>query len=120
MRCEHALTGIGNDHYRNDEPSSAQLLIVIAWHCHCAGNEAVLRARFEDAQFFYNKDRQHALESFRPQLGTTTFQQGLGSMLDKSERVERLAGLLSGLTNQPSGTSLHPEFQVLIWLWLRC
>ncbi len=73
----------------------------------CAGNEAVLRARFEDAQFFYNKDRQHALESFRPQLGTTTFQQGLGSMLDKSGRVERLAGLLGGLTSQPSGTQLH-------------
>lgn len=68
-----------------------------------AGNEAVLRARFEDAQFFYSKDRQHKLESFRPQLRTTTFQQGLGSMLDKSERVEQLVGQLGSLTSQPAG-----------------
>ena len=85
-----------------------RLWMILSLH---AGNEAVLRARFEDAQFFYNKDRQHRLESFRPQLRTTTFQQGLGSMLDKSERVEQLVGLLGSLTNQSQGLSLH-------WHWM--
>ena len=46
---------------------------------------------------------QHKLESFRPQLGTTMFQQGLGSMLDKSERIERLVTPLAQLAGQPEG-----------------
>ena len=90
------------------------------------GNEAVLRARFEDAQFFYSKDRQQKLESFRPQLRTTTFQQGLGSMLDKSERVEQLVGLLGSLTSQPSGahrahhSAMHKVWQAGIDAGSKC
>ena len=55
-----------------------------------AGNEHVLRARFADAAFFLGRDRGHQLETFRPKLASLTFQADLGSMLAKSERVERL------------------------------
>lgn len=51
-----------------------------------AGNEAVLRARFEDAQFFYEEDLKTQLADFRPQLAGTLFQKDLGTLLDKSVR----------------------------------
>mmetsp|Transcript_20995 Transcript_20995/g.46001 ORF Transcript_20995/g.46001 Transcript_20995/m.46001 type:complete len:1090 (-) Transcript_20995:488-3757(-) len=55
-----------------------------------AGNEAVLRARFEDATFFYREDLKQPLQEFRPKLRGTMFQKDLGSLYDKSERVEKL------------------------------
>jgi glycyl-tRNA synthetase len=58
------------------------------------GNEHVVRARFSDADFFVRADRKHKLEQFRPRLGTLIFQKKLGSMLDKSERIEKLVGEL--------------------------
>ncbi|EFJ48902.1 hypothetical protein VOLCADRAFT_59982 [Volvox carteri f. nagariensis] len=60
-----------------------------------AGNEAVLRARFEDATFFYREDLKQPLEAFRPKLSGTTFQKDLGSLLDKALRLERLVGPLA-------------------------
>ncbi len=54
------------------------------------GNEDVLRARFADAKFFYEQDTSKPLEAFLPRLDTLTFQEQLGSMLDKSKRLERL------------------------------
>ncbi|MDW8325648.1 MAG: glycine--tRNA ligase subunit beta [Anaerolineales bacterium] len=54
------------------------------------GNEHVIRARFADAEFFVREDHKRRLEEFRPQLRTLTFQSKLGSMLDKSERIEKL------------------------------
>ncbi|MFC2030688.1 glycine--tRNA ligase subunit beta [Chloroflexota bacterium] len=54
------------------------------------GNEDVLRARFADAKFFYDNDTRQPLESFLPRLDTLTFQEQLGSMLDKSKRLEKL------------------------------
>ncbi len=58
------------------------------------GNEHVIRARFSDAEFFYTDDRKHPLESFLPRLATLTFQEQLGSMLDKNKRVaESVSGL---------------------------
>lgn len=63
------------------------------------GNEAVLRARFEDAQFFFDEDRGTTLEEVRPRLAGTVFQKELGSLLDKSERVEKLIVPLAHLTN---------------------
>lgn len=53
------------------------------------GNEAVIRARFEDAQFFYELDRKSTLVDVRPKLSGTTFQKELGSLLDKTVRVEQ-------------------------------
>jgi glycyl-tRNA synthetase len=58
------------------------------------GNEHVVRARFADANFFVREDLKHKLEDFRPRLGTLMFQKKLGSMLDKSERIEKLVGEL--------------------------
>jgi glycyl-tRNA synthetase len=54
------------------------------------GNEDVIRARFADAKFFYENDTRDSLESFLPRLDTLTFQEDLGSMLDKSKRLEQL------------------------------
>jgi glycyl-tRNA synthetase len=56
------------------------------------GNEHVVRARFADANFFVRADAQHRLEDLRPRLGTLVFQKKLGSMLDKSNRIESLVG----------------------------
>ncbi len=55
-----------------------------------AGNEHVLVARFTDAEFFYQADTAQPLADFRPRLGTLTFQEKLGSMLDKNERLEAM------------------------------
>ncbi len=54
------------------------------------GNEDVLRARYADAQFFVKDDLGQPLENYLPRLATLTFQEKLGSMLDKSQRVEKL------------------------------
>ncbi|MGD0879271.1 MAG: glycine--tRNA ligase subunit beta [Anaerolineales bacterium] len=59
------------------------------------GNEHVVGARFADANFFVREDLQHKLEDFRPRLASLIFQKKLGSMLDKSERMLKLAGLLA-------------------------
>ncbi len=59
------------------------------------GNEEVLRARYADAAFFYDADVKQSLDAFTPQLDTLTFQERLGSMLDKVRRLERLVPELS-------------------------
>lgn len=59
------------------------------------GNEAVLRARYEDARFFYAADCAQPLAAFRPALKTTVFEKRLGSMLAKSERTEALTPLVA-------------------------
>lgn len=59
------------------------------------GNEEVLRARFSDARFFYEHDIRKPLEEFLPRLGTLTFQEQLGSMLDKSRRLEQMVPFVS-------------------------
>jgi glycyl-tRNA synthetase len=55
------------------------------------GNEHVLRARFADADFFVREDLKKPLEEYLPRLGTLLFQIKLGSMLDKSRRLQLLA-----------------------------
>ncbi len=54
------------------------------------GNAQVVRARFADAAFFVEEDLRHKLEDLLPRLGTLTFQFKLGSMLDKTQRIEAL------------------------------
>jgi glycyl-tRNA synthetase len=68
------------------------------------GNEQVLRARFSDATYFFQQDIQKPLEDFLPRLGTLTFHEKLGSMLDKNQRVEKLVGPVAellGISGQP-------------------
>ena len=75
-----------------------------------AGNEGVLRARYADAQFFVQDDQGQPLESFLPRLATLTFQEKLGSMLDKSKRLEKLTeGLcpVLGLNPEQSARALQ-------------
>ena len=59
------------------------------------GNEQVIRARFADAAYFIRKDLEKPLEAHLPRLATLAFQARLGSMLDKSARLERLAAILA-------------------------
>jgi glycyl-tRNA synthetase len=61
------------------------------------GNEHVIRARFSDAAYFYQKDTERPLCDYLPRLGTLTFQEQLGSMLDKNNRVERLVPAMAEL-----------------------
>jgi glycyl-tRNA synthetase len=56
-----------------------------------AGNEAVLRARYEDASFFWRADLQVAPAEFRRRLGAIAFEQRLGSMADRADRIAGLA-----------------------------
>lgn len=59
------------------------------------GNERVLRARLEDAQFFFDEDRKKSLEQHADKLKTVVFQEGLGSIYDKSIRLEELAAYIA-------------------------
>lgn len=61
------------------------------------GNEHVIRARFADAEFFYKNDVKKRLADFVPELDTLTFQTELGSMLDKTRRLEKLTPLVAGM-----------------------
>ena len=54
------------------------------------GNEQVVRARFVDAAYFIREDITKPLDAYIPQLSSLTFQKKLGSMLDKTRRVELL------------------------------
>ena len=55
------------------------------------GNERVVRARLDDAKFFYEEDLKVSLDTFRERLVSVGFQQKLGNVLQKSERIESLA-----------------------------
>ena len=59
------------------------------------GNERVLRARLEDAQFFFDEDRKKTLEQHGEKLKTVVFQDGLGTIYDKALRLEVLAGYIA-------------------------
>jgi len=72
------------------------------------GNEEVIRARFADADYFYREDAKKSLQEFLPRLGTLTFQEQLGSMLDKTGRLEQLVPQLAemvGLSGQETETA---------------
>ncbi|HKJ10705.1 MAG TPA: glycine--tRNA ligase subunit beta, partial [Gammaproteobacteria bacterium] len=56
-----------------------------------AGNERVIRPRLADAAFFWNQDRKQPLADRMEQLATVVFQERLGSLADKQQRVAALA-----------------------------
>ena len=60
------------------------------------GNEKVLRARFNDARFFWDQDQKKALPARLEDLKTVTFQAKLGSYYDKTQRVVALTKQLGG------------------------
>ncbi|NHN56675.1 glycine--tRNA ligase [Calidifontibacter sp. DB0510] len=60
-----------------------------------AGNESVLRARYEDAAFFYDADLQRPLTELRAGIDTLTFEERLGSMGDRATRIKDVARALA-------------------------
>jgi glycyl-tRNA synthetase beta chain len=59
------------------------------------GNAKVIRARLADAQFFYHADCDEHLETYLPELENVTFQENLGSIHDKVNRIIGIAQLIS-------------------------
>ncbi|EIU7557894.1 glycine--tRNA ligase subunit beta [Providencia rettgeri] len=57
-----------------------------------SGNEKVVRPRLADAEFFFKTDRKQRLEDNLPRLETVLFQKQLGTLRDKTDRLEALSG----------------------------
>lgn len=70
----------------NGDPKKSEII--------SAGNERVIRARLADARFFYTADCDEPLDSFLPQLETVTFQEELGTMRDKVDRLMEIAQMI--------------------------
>uniref|UniRef100_UPI0040479A9C glycine--tRNA ligase subunit beta n=1 Tax=Rheinheimera sp. TaxID=1869214 RepID=UPI0040479A9C len=60
-----------------------------------SGNEKVVRPRLSDAQFFFNTDRKQKLADRLDSLKTVLFQQQLGTLAEKSERISKVAGFIA-------------------------
>ncbi len=71
------------------------------------GNERVLRARFNDARFFWQTDQKQSLRDRVNWLRNVTFQKDLGSYFDKTLRVQRMASSLAEKVKQ-SGMAIRP------------
>jgi len=71
------------------------------------GNERVLRARFNDARFFWQTDQKQTLRQRVDLLRNVTFQKDLGSYYDKTLRVQHMASWLSERVKQ-SGIAVRP------------
>ena len=71
----------------NGDPAKSNII--------AAGNERVIRARLADGQFFYKSDLKQPLEAYLPELETVTFQEKLGSVRDKVNRICKAAELMS-------------------------
>ena len=67
----------------NGDPNKSKII--------AQGNERVIRARLADAQFFYKADCDQSLESYLPQLENVTFQEELGTMRDKVDRIMEIS-----------------------------
>lgn len=65
-----------------------------------AGNVRVIKARLDDAVFFFNEDTKKPLAAYVEDLKGITFQKGMGSMYDKAQRLIKLCRLMVG--NNPS------------------
>ena len=59
------------------------------------GNQRVVRPRLEDARFFYTQDRKSRLETRVPLLGKVVYHNKLGSQLERTERVQLVAGKIA-------------------------
>jgi glycyl-tRNA synthetase beta chain len=71
------------------------------------GNERVLRARFNDARFFWQTDQKQSLRQRVELLRHVTFQKDLGSYYDKTTRVQHMASWLAEIVKQ-SGMTIRP------------
>lgn len=73
-----------------------------------AGNERVLRARLDDAKFFFNEDRKKPLIDRQDGLTKIVFQEGLGNLADKTERLLTLGRVFS------EECALHEDARVVL------
>ncbi len=71
----------------NGDPACAATII--------DGNERVVRARLDDAKFFYEEDLKKPLESYVAKLDTVVFQESLGTVRQKAERLAKMADELA-------------------------
>jgi glycyl-tRNA synthetase beta chain len=71
------------------------------------GHERVLRARFNDARFFWQTDQKHPLRERTTWLKQVTFQKDLGSYYEKTKRVQRLCSWLCEIIRQ-NGMAVRP------------
>ncbi|OLF16048.1 glycine--tRNA ligase [Actinophytocola xanthii] len=71
-----------------------------------AGNEAVLRARYEDASFFWRADLQVAPEAMKSGLARLAFEERLGSMADRAARIAAVAGNLGSALSSADRATL--------------
>jgi len=68
-----------------------------------AGNERVIRPRFSDAAFFREQDLKHPLQDLRPRLEQVIFQEKLGTLAEKSARLERISRRIEALLGLDQG-----------------
>lgn len=71
----------------NGDPAKSDLI--------AAGNGRVIRARLSDGKYFFDLDRKQPLESYLPRLETVTFQEDLGSVRAKVDRIGAIANLVA-------------------------
>ncbi|MBD2205122.1 glycine--tRNA ligase subunit beta [Calothrix sp. FACHB-1219] len=90
----------------NGDPSKADIIAI--------GNERVIRARLADGQFFYKTDLAKPLESFLPQLEKVTFQEDLGSLRLKVERIVKIAAQIASQLQLPENQSQHIQRAALL------
>jgi glycyl-tRNA synthetase beta chain len=71
----------------NGDPTKAAII--------SAGNERVIRARLADGKYFFDLDRKQPLESYLPRLEKVTFQEDLGSVREKVDRILTISQLIA-------------------------
>ena len=81
------------------------------------GNERVVRARLYDAKFFYDEDLKVPLEDFRERLAQVDFQKKLGTVLQKSERMEDLALAIASAAHIGAHTRSRVRMPSALRIW---
>lgn len=83
----------------NGDPSKADII--------AAGNERVIRARLSDGKFFFDADRKVPLVDYLEKLEAVTFQQDIGSMRSKVDRIVAIAHLIAQQLSASEIETLH-------------
>lgn len=89
----------------NGDPDQEEIIV--------DGNERVVRARLYDAKFFYDEDLKQPLEAYVPALADVVFQEKLGTVLDKTNRIGKLVDHLAcvaGLDAQDAADAKRAAF----------
>ena len=83
------------------------------------GHERVLRARFNDARFFWQTDQKHPLRERMEWLKNVTFQKDLGSYYEKAQRVQRLCSWMSEILSGRTACRCVPAWFTRRHAWRR-